>query len=129
MEFCSSTYAAGNRRRSPDGFPVYPRGRNRHCHLAAGTGFHDRRQGAVNGRDDEGPRPGAGGKQILFQEPGHKIFGKSHIDEIAGEHGLKVPEKLPIDPKIPAVCDAGTIEQIDGNWFDAAGQLLAGQNN
>lgn len=57
----------------------------------------------------------------------YKIFGESHIDEIAGKHGLKVLAKLPIDPKISAACDAGTIEQIDGNWFDAVGQQLAGQ--
>lgn len=57
----------------------------------------------------------------------YKIFGESHIDEIAGKHGLKVLAKLPIDPKISAACDAGTVEQIDGNWFDAVGQQLAGQ--
>ena len=28
----------------------------------------------------------------------YEIFGKSHVDEIAAEHGLKVLAKLPIDP-------------------------------
>ena len=57
----------------------------------------------------------------------YHIFGESHIDEIAGKHGLKVLAKLPIDPKISAACDAGMIELFDGNWFDAVGELLAGQ--
>jgi len=55
------------------------------------------------------------------------IFGESHVDEIAGKHGLKVLAKLPIDPKISAACDAGMIELFDGNWFDTASELLAGQ--
>ncbi|BAK98641.1 putative Mrp family protein [Oscillibacter valericigenes Sjm18-20] len=57
----------------------------------------------------------------------YKIFGESHIDEIAGKHGLKVLAKLPIDPNISAACDNGMIEQFDGNWFDAVGKQLAGQ--
>lgn len=57
----------------------------------------------------------------------YKIFGESHIDEIAGEHGLKVLAKLPIDPKISAACDAGMIELFDGDWFDTVGEQLAGQ--
>ena len=30
----------------------------------------------------------------------YKIFGESHIDEIASAHNLKVLAKLPIDPQI-----------------------------
>ena len=57
----------------------------------------------------------------------YHIFGESHIEEIAGKHGLKVLARLPIDPKISAACDAGMIELFDGNWFDAVGELLAVQ--
>ena len=57
----------------------------------------------------------------------YHIFGESHFEEIAGKHGLKVLARLPIDPKISAACDAGMIELFDGSWFDAAGELLAGQ--
>ena len=38
------------------------------------------------------------------------VFGESHVDEIAKGHGLEVLAKLPIDPKLAAVCDAGTLE-------------------
>jgi predicted Fe-Mo cluster-binding NifX family protein len=57
----------------------------------------------------------------------YKIFGESHINEIAEKHGLDVLAKLPIDPKISDACDAGMIELFDGNWFDAVGEKLASQ--
>lgn len=43
----------------------------------------------------------------------YQIFGESHVDEIAQEHGLKVLAKLPIDPAIAAACDNGMIELAD----------------
>ena len=52
-------------------------------------------------------------------------FGDSHIDEIADKHNLKVLAKLPIDPKISAACDKGTIEFIDENWLESVAKILA----
>lgn len=57
----------------------------------------------------------------------YHIFGESHVDKIAEKHDLKVLAKLPIDPKISSACDTGMIELFDGSWFNAAGELLAGQ--
>jgi Mrp family chromosome partitioning ATPase len=54
----------------------------------------------------------------------HKIFGDSHIDEIAGKHNLKVLAKLPINPKISAACDKGVIELFDGDWLDSVAKIL-----
>ena len=54
----------------------------------------------------------------------YKIFGESHIDEIAEKHNLKVLAKLPIDPKISAACDKGMIELFDGDWFDNISKIL-----
>lgn len=48
----------------------------------------------------------------------YKIFGDSHIDEIAKEHNLSVIAKLPINPELAAACDKGEVESICGNWFD-----------
>ncbi|KUO73899.1 MAG: ATP-binding protein [Clostridia bacterium BRH_c25] len=48
----------------------------------------------------------------------HKIFGESHIEDIAQKHNLDILGKLPIDPKIAAACDRGMIELFDGNWLD-----------
>jgi len=54
----------------------------------------------------------------------HKIFGDSHIDEIAETHNLKVLAKLPINPKISAACDKGMIELSDCDWFDPVAKKL-----
>ncbi len=54
----------------------------------------------------------------------YKVFGESHIDGIAGEHGLSVLAKLPIDPKISAACDRGMIELFEGDWFDDLAKKL-----
>lgn len=54
----------------------------------------------------------------------YKIFGDSHIEEIAEKHNLKVLAKLPIDPKISAACDRGMIELFDGNWLDPIADIL-----
>ena len=47
-----------------------------------------------------------------------RVFGESHIDEIAEKHGVDTVAKLPIDPALAAACDAGTIENFTGAWLD-----------
>lgn len=54
----------------------------------------------------------------------YKIFGDSHMEEIADKHNLKVLAKLPIDPKISAACDKGMIELYDGNWLNPVAKIL-----
>ena len=54
----------------------------------------------------------------------YKIFGDSHIDEIAEEHKLKVLAKLPIDPKISKACDNGAIELYDNEWIEPVAKIL-----
>lgn len=58
------------------------------------------------------------GKQI-------KIFGESHIDEIAAEHDLKVLAKLPMNPEIAKSCDAGRLEEMDLPLPEASAVLEA----
>jgi Mrp family chromosome partitioning ATPase len=43
----------------------------------------------------------------------YKVFGESHIDDIAKDHGLKVLAKLPINPQIALACDRGQMELYD----------------
>lgn len=57
-------------------------------------------------------------------EKDYRIFGDSHIEEIAQKHNLKVLAKLPIDPKIAAACDAGAVEGIEGDWFDRTVEIF-----
>ncbi len=47
----------------------------------------------------------------------HKIYGESHIDELAAAHDLRVLAKLPIDPKLAALCDKGIIELMENDYM------------
>ena len=49
-----------------------------------------------------------------------EVFGKTHVDEIAAKYGLPVIARLPIDPKLSALCDAGTIETVETDTLDEA---------
>ena len=56
----------------------------------------------------------------------YKIFGDSHIEDIAKEHNLPVLAKLPIDPALAKACDNGAIEDYQGiNLDSAADQVVA----
>ncbi len=48
----------------------------------------------------------------------HKIFGESHIDDIAGKYDISTVSKLPMNSKLASACDAGTIELFEGEWLD-----------
>ena len=48
-----------------------------------------------------------------------KVFGYSHVDEIAKEYDLKVLAKLPIDPLTATLCDSGKIEIIENDTIAA----------
>jgi len=54
----------------------------------------------------------------------YKIFGDSHIEEIAAKYDLKVLAKLPIDPRVAEACDKGLIESFEGNWLDSLVNIL-----
>ena len=49
--------------------PVSARRGYYHRNLSSGAGFHDRRQGGKDGRDDEHPDPGFGRELLLFPLP------------------------------------------------------------
>ncbi len=42
----------------------------------------------------------------------HEIFGKSTVDKVAEKYGITNTARLPIDPKITSLVDAGKIEEI-----------------
>ena len=42
-----------------------------------------------------------------------KVFGDSHVEEIATTYGIPLLARLPIDPAAAAVCDSGKVESID----------------
>ncbi len=53
-----------------------------------------------------------------------KVFGESHIDEIAQSFGLPVLAKLPFDPLISAISDEGLMEDFGSDYLDAAAQSI-----
>lgn len=53
-----------------------------------------------------------------------ELFGHSHLDQTAVTYGLPVLARLPIDPKLASLCDAGKIEQCADGLLDAAAQML-----
>ena len=42
-----------------------------------------------------------------------KVFGDSHVEEIATTYGIPLLARLPIDPAAAAACDSGKVESID----------------
>lgn len=56
------------------------------------------------------------------------VFGESHIDEIAQKHGVETVARMPIDQKLAAACDAGTIESFNGTWLDGVLEKLTTEN-
>ena len=48
------------------------------------------------------------------------VFGESHVDEVAGELGIPVFAKLPIDPTKASAADAGEFYGTDQSAFEAA---------
>jgi hypothetical protein len=49
----------------------------------------------------------------------YPIFGESHIDQTAAEHGIANIARMPIDPAIARACDRGDAAGIEGAWLDA----------
>ena len=49
----------------------------------------------------------------------HEIFGESQADSVAKEFDIAHVARLPIDPKITAMVDAGKVEQVSGDYVSA----------
>ena len=53
-----------------------------------------------------------------------KVFGESHIDEIASKHGLEVLARIPMDPSLANLADKGAIELFEGDFLEEAGKEI-----
>ena len=49
-----------------------------------------------------------------------KLFGESHVDEVAAKFGIPVLAKLPINPEIAVNCDKGLAELVECPEIDGA---------
>ena len=52
------------------------------------------------------------------------VFGDSHVDETGAKYGLPVLAKMPIDPALASLTDAGRIEDFQGDWLASAADVL-----
>ena len=53
------------------------------------------------------------------------VFGESHVEEVAQAAHIPVLAKLPIDPKLPALCDKGIIELMENDYLEATALMLS----
>ena len=53
-----------------------------------------------------------------------KVFGESHIEEIAEKFGYDLLAQIPLDQKLAALCDKGWIEMMENSYLDAAADAL-----
>ena len=49
-----------------------------------------------------------------------RVFGESHVDEVAKKYGLKVLAQIPIDTQIAKAIDKGMVEDLEGDWLNEA---------
>ena len=58
----------------------------------------------------------------------HYIFGKSNLDQVAADLKLPVLARIPMDPKVAAAVDAGTVETLEPNYLlGVADQIVAAE--
>ena len=53
-----------------------------------------------------------------------KVFGESHIDEIAEKFGYDLLARIPMDPKLTALVDKGWIEMMNNDYLETAAEIL-----
>ena len=54
----------------------------------------------------------------------HEIFGASRVEEIARQFGIEHTAKLPIDPVITTMVDAGEVENVSGEYISSMADVI-----
>ena len=54
----------------------------------------------------------------------HEIFGASKVEEIAKQFGIEHTAKLPIDPVITTMVDAGEVENVSGEYISSMADFI-----
>ena len=55
------------------------------------------------------------------------LFGEGRSEEAAKRHNLKLLARMPIDPALAALTDAGKIEDFAGDWLKDAADAVEGK--
>jgi Mrp family chromosome partitioning ATPase len=53
-----------------------------------------------------------------------KVFGESHIEEVAEKFGYDLLARIPMDSKLAALVDRGMIELMENDYMDKAAQAV-----
>ena len=53
-----------------------------------------------------------------------KVFGESHIEQVAEKFGYDLLSRIPMDPKLSALVDRGMIELMENDYMDGAVQKI-----
>ena len=53
-----------------------------------------------------------------------RVFGESHIEEVAKSFGYDLLARIPMDPKLSALVDRGMLELMENDYMDAAAQRV-----
>ncbi|MBQ0126273.1 MAG: Mrp/NBP35 family ATP-binding protein [Clostridiales bacterium] len=53
-----------------------------------------------------------------------KVFGESGVDKVAEKFGLPVLAKIPLDPKLTALCDRGLMELFENDYINAVADAV-----
>lgn len=53
-----------------------------------------------------------------------KVFGDSHVDEVAKEYGLEVLSRVPIDPALASLCDKGNLELMECDAMESCADYI-----
>ena len=63
---------------------------------------------------------------VVCPDCGKKInvFGESHVDAVALEYGIPLLAKIPIDPKLTALCDRGMTELFENDYITAVADIV-----
>ena len=59
----------------------------------------------------------------------HYIFGKSNLEQVAGDLGVKILAQIPMDPAMAQAMDSGSVENLEKNYLDpVADKILEFEN-
>lgn len=54
----------------------------------------------------------------------HAIFGESHLEAVAAEHGITNIARIPLDRELSLGCDKGLVELFNGDWLNDMADML-----
>ncbi|MBR2131192.1 MAG: Mrp/NBP35 family ATP-binding protein [Oscillospiraceae bacterium] len=57
------------------------------------------------------------------------LFGEGKTQAAADAHGLKLLARMPIDPRLAQLVDAGQIEKFEGNWLASTADIVESFGN